>query len=561
MIAGLVVLATLALSSIFYLQNQVQEQSFDIRPQAVNPQGQVDVSVRPSTTQFVTGQPAALLVSADTHGVQVKEIQLVFQVVTGTTGDLVAELLPAARLRATTFEAQRVSDGFLVKFVGQPISGNFSTNGVTDVLRVSLTPRQTGSIIFDADAENSRAFVANASPDRDELRPIARQTYQVAQGTATPTPTPTPSPSSSPSPSASPTPTPIIDISTCGTRCNTNAQCATGFRCFDGQCRLATNVTSSICALPGDQGLQRSCNEYCADSRECRSGYVCQENRCRHPQNVASATCAPPTVQIITTIANTCNQLCSNNDQCGLNMRCFGGVCRLASNPSSLSCSPAYAPTVSVIYEIPSTPKGGNFENEPTSSTAPTPSSLATGAGTLSPTPSPSPSPFASLQPIPSTVGSSSNEPNSSQSALDDIWSAIQALPQWLVLAIVGLASLFLVFLLLSFLSGPSARSTVPTRPTLRRDEKLVALERRIQDLQKPPATLHVQPAAATTAVTSAPISSTPTTALAPQPPHSLVATQTTPAAAPDQHPHPGQTVTATFRPSMTQQLRDKGVV
>jgi hypothetical protein len=497
LIVGLIVLATLVLSSVFYLQNQVQNQGFDIRPLAVNPQGQVDVAIRPSVTQLVTSQPAALLVSADTHGVQVKELQLVFQVVTGTTGDLVAELLPAARLRATDFELQRVSDGFLVKFVGQPVSGNFSTNGVTDVLRLSLTPSQTGTIIFDADPENSYAWVANSSPNVDQLRPIARQTYQVIQGTTVPSPSP------------------VIDPSRCGVGCSSNAQCSIGYRCFDGQCRLATNVTSSICAVPGDQGLQRACNEYCADSRECRGGYVCQENRCRHPQNIASTTCAVPTVQIINTIVSGCNQACSSNDQCGLNMRCFGGACRLASNPTSMTCSPGSAPTVSVIYQIPGPPKGGTSTGTP-DSTSPTPSSLATGAGALTPTPSPSISPRASLQP--STVSDPAARSTTAENALEELWQTILALPQWLLLGIVGLTSLLFVFLLLSFLGGSGAASTV-TRPALRRDEKLVALERRIQDLQKPPATLHVSPAP------------------------------------------PSQTVTATFRPSMTQQLKDKGVV
>lgn len=191
--------------------------------------------------------------------------------------------------------------------------------------------------------------------------------------------------------------------SSCNVSCSSNQNCATNFRCYNNQCRLATNVTSDSCSTPPDLGLHRQCNEYCADTRECSSGFTCFFNRCRRPENPDNASCAGLSTSTAQAIAKTCNISCSSNKDCGVNLRCTDGACRLATNVSSLSCSPLTYRTVSVVYQN----QGG--------------SSTGTKGEEISlPSVNPSPSSFVypSLSPGATNSAVSTNSATSTMSAL-----------------------------------------------------------------------------------------------------------------------------------------------
>ncbi|MFZ5376590.1 MAG: hypothetical protein ACOZAN_02885 [Patescibacteria group bacterium] len=137
----------------------------------------------------------------------------------------------------------------------------------------------------------------------------------------------------------------------CNESCDSNRQCAPNLTCYNGQCRLASNVGSNVCAPRPDQGLNRTCNEYCANSGECQAGYTCWWNRCRNPQNLEDQYCRS-TVTTTTYYYYTsnvsgqevdaeCNTVCQSNHQCPANYRCYGGQCRLAANPQSKTCNPS----------------------------------------------------------------------------------------------------------------------------------------------------------------------------------------------------------------------------
>jgi|GEM_PF-829614 len=141
-----------------------------------------------------------------------------------------------------------------------------------------------------------------------------------------------------------------LSVVSCNESCTSNAQCGVNQRCFENRCRLVTNLSSTSCSAPADNGLHRSCNQYCADTRECGTGFSCYFNRCRRPDNVESTVCALPTTAQQTLITQSCNKACSSNAQCANNMRCYSSVCRLATNPSSTSCSPVTKNSVSGTY-------------------------------------------------------------------------------------------------------------------------------------------------------------------------------------------------------------------
>ncbi|MBD3279867.1 MAG: hypothetical protein GF390_04135 [Candidatus Pacebacteria bacterium] len=152
----------------------------------------------------------------------------------------------------------------------------------------------------------------------------------------------------------------------CNESCNSNADCAANLRCYQGQCRLATNPESEQCTLPVTNGINRSCNEYCADTSECAPGYTCWWNRCRNPENLEDAACRArsQTVYVYRYLytpapgssssttkggVNTtdapltvkgCNESCATNRDCAPNMRCYNYQCRLAINPESTYCDP-----------------------------------------------------------------------------------------------------------------------------------------------------------------------------------------------------------------------------
>lgn len=193
-------------------------------------------------------------------------------------------------------------------------------------------------------------------------------------------PSPSVSPSVSPSPSPSDDPgTGGVEVASCNESCSSNNDCAVNLRCYSGQCRLATNVTSQTCAAQPDQGLSFSCNEYCSDTNECAAGLVCQNNSCRNPENVESTTCADLTIAQRTSVVRSCNQSCSSNSQCDVNLRCYQGACRLATNPGSYSCTASTKKVVSnAVYGTKT--KGSDNESTEPSAMGKTDPSKTTGS-------------------------------------------------------------------------------------------------------------------------------------------------------------------------------------
>ncbi|MDH5533051.1 MAG: hypothetical protein OEX81_01330 [Candidatus Pacebacteria bacterium] len=193
---------------------------------------------------------------------------------------------------------------------------------------------------------------------------------------ASPETSPSPSPSASPAVSPDPTDDPGIggnpDIASCNESCAVNADCDVNLRCYSGQCRLVTNVTSNTCSNPTDQGLSFNCNEYCSDSNECADGLVCQNNSCRNPENLSSTTCSDLTIAQRSSVVKSCNESCSSNNDCDVNLRCYQGACRLATNPGSYSCNASTKKLVSKsVYGGTTTSKGSGDGSTETGKTDP----------------------------------------------------------------------------------------------------------------------------------------------------------------------------------------------
>ncbi len=212
---------------------------------------------------------------------------------------------------------------------------------------------------------------------------------------------------------------------TCNERCNSNSDCSTNERCYDTgvdgkRCRLATNVNSSVCHNPPDQGLNRTCNEYCADTNECSGNLTCWYNRCRDPYNVEDPSCPTLSENQTTQIREGCNVSCAANADCANNLRCYNGACRLATNPSSTTCTAATAGRLTASTTT-------------TNSRQTAPLATPTVSSSLQPSASPSPSASASSKPIPTPIPTMTPTPPSiddeveiEESMLDMILGSVQ---------------------------------------------------------------------------------------------------------------------------------------
>lgn len=157
------------------------------------------------------------------------------------------------------------------------------------------------------------------------------------------------------------------EVAACNESCQSNADCAVGLRCFntgsESLCRLATNTSSTTCSAAtsntsnsnSNQADLASCNEYCTSNAQCESGYSCYENFCRNPRNPQDNRCTDLTEEQAAATISSCGESCQSNADCAINLRCFTGECRLATNVSSTSCTPATYQTISTQYETNNT--------------------------------------------------------------------------------------------------------------------------------------------------------------------------------------------------------------
>jgi hypothetical protein len=397
------ILVLIGAATLVLIQKPIKE-SQDLRQQASVDSGSVQMSFSPtSNSTLAINQEAQVNYQVTTNGVQVDGLQLVFNVVSDTLGFAPEFILTdTANLQIAYQQAEQVSDGYLLSFIliGDQIASPVFYASPTTVGYLRFTPQNTGTIEINFDVENSVSTVFNSTPPQDQLTHISTLNYTVVdptQPSASPSPSPTSTTTVSPSPTATstvtPSPTPTADPGTgtggtaaasCNESCSSNNDCEANHRCYNNQCRLVTNISSSTCAAPSttDAGLNRACNEYCADNRECGSGYSCYFNRCRNPLNLDSTSCAAPSQQVATAMIASCNQGCATHKDCAANLLCHSasGSCRLATNPSSTSCTPASNNSVSTIYAT----KGA------TNGSGTTPGQSASPAASSRPTTTPS---------------------------------------------------------------------------------------------------------------------------------------------------------------------------
>ncbi len=463
------------------LQKDLQK-SQDWRQQASVAQGQVEVTTNASSLEI--DQTGTINFSINTHGVQTDGVQLTFNIVTDAVSESpVFSLKSGIPLQIAYSEVETTADGFLVSVITLPstLGQGFSTNTSTPFAQLSIKPNKAGEIALNFDIENSISTVHASNPPKDELTHIATASFDVEELVASPSispspsaspesspevsPSPSTSPSVSPSPSASPTSSPRVspspsaspnlggnEVQTCNESCASNSDCDVNLRCYSGQCRLVTNVTSTTCSAPADKGLSFRCDEYCADTRECADGLVCQSNRCRNPENLESKSCASLTVAERSSLVKSCNESCNSNADCDVNLRCYQGACRLATNPGSFSCSASTSKTVSnTVY---GGTKGGDETSTSTRSAKPTGSvgSVDTSKTTKTNTGT-------------STSGTDEKVIAEEKTALDTVRNYFLANPQ-LPIIIMGIGlGLILLLVLLSILKRANRRRP-PTPPT-----------------------------------------------------------------------------------------------
>jgi hypothetical protein len=363
-------------------------------------------------------------------------------------------------------------------------------------------------------------------------------------------------------------------LKSCNESCSNNVECPANHRCYQNRCRLVTNLSSSSCSAPPDNGLQRTCNQYCADTRECAEGYTCHYNRCRRPDNVESTVCALPSAALQQAIKDSCNDSCKSNAECANNMRCFMGACRLATNPSSTTCTATTQPSVSTRYYsstggpskgAPSvadrTPATPSATTRPATGSATRPATMSaqpatTAAGLVSPRPTPSPSPQGEAvervtpAPVPSPATSGNFFQRLTQGGIS--FPIIALVIGLLLLIIVGVMA---VVNLLKGRSSSAPGGTSVKKKTAYEDE----LQQRIKTLREqqgqapapnvgsitppPPSLTKSEPSVPTTQAPTAPAPAPQSTPIEPDapteitPPPSTLRTQGTPAAQMSQQP------------------------
>lgn len=511
-----IILVILGLFTLFATQKSIKEPQ-ELRQQASVADGQVTMAFEPATgAKLLLGEEAQIDFQINTNQVQIDGVQLVFNIVTDT---LITppdfQLDPNVGLQVIYQEVEQVADGYLVSVALFPdtisSTSSFSTADYTTIGSLVFNPSISGQVEINFDVENSLGPVHDSDPVEDELRHIETLTYSVLEAHQNTSPSILPSaspeesilPSASPEesvlPSASPEESVLPSASpddnsnglggvvSCNESCSSNNECAVNHRCYNGQCRLVTNVTSDTCSVVSnpDYGIARGCNEYCADNNECAAGYSCYFNRCRNPLNLESTSCAAPSRQVYQAMTSSCNQACATHKDCAANLLCYGpsNTCRLASNPGSISCTPASYSTVSNMYST----KGGLTTGSDTNTDSDT-----TSQSSVSPQPSSSP---IGMVKSPDT---DSELPIKDETALDTVGSYFDgllkdrgiSLPFFLI---AGGSILLLIVIVLSVIGrvfgGNSAppKVTLPQRDTKKDQQYQDQLAQKINTLQNQP--------------------------------------------------------------------------
>lgn len=410
----LILLGTVGLVA---LQKPLQEKSQDVRSDASVSGGQITVSGSPSSGSTLNIETTTIDFRANTQGVQTDGVQLVFNIITNTLGSTPSISVPSGSgLQNSYSNVEQTGDGYLVSVIALPqqIGQTFSSTSATTIAQLRLPITQAGGVEISFDPEKSKSIIHDTNPPQDSLNHVSALNYTVSNGSTACTEDAKQCPDGSSVSRVAPNcefaacpddnddnsdnndsnddaGTGGVTVKGCNLSCSSNSECETDHRCYNGQCRLVTNVSSTSCQPVADQGLSRGCNQYCADSQECGYGYSCLENKCRRADNPDDSYCNIPASTVQQGIAEGCNKACGTNADCAMNLRCYYGSCRLATSPSSTTCSAVTTKTVSSLYTKTKTvePKGGDLMDQESTDSATPAAIIAT------PTPSPSSSPVA----------------------------------------------------------------------------------------------------------------------------------------------------------------------
>lgn len=363
-VVGVLFLLFAVFSGIF--AGLLQQQ--DLRQRASEGYGNVEIVLVPSTTPLETNTLSTIFVRVNTKGEAIDGIQVVFDLLTQVTTDVSIRVKEGSGLKWAWDRVDGVQGGKKISFAA--ITSDpyrpFSSTSPVDVAEISFVAKNPGSLamVFDG-------FMTKANKHqqlRNVLKPIIIQEYQVR---VAPSPTPIPTPVVSQPRTTTPivaSPTPAVSSSTkgqvgttssvianvaitstgvggnvqtvelgqCGATCQYSSQCGSGFLCYEGKCRLSTNLTSAACQ---DMSVRsKICNDTCTQTNECQIGLTCFNGQCRDADNPQSQTCQSDT----TTTAGVnqlCGQTCSTNDDCGGTLSCYVGQCRLPTNPTNPDCN------------------------------------------------------------------------------------------------------------------------------------------------------------------------------------------------------------------------------
>lgn len=349
-------------------------QSQEIRRQASQGFGNAEIILVPSTTPLRAETLSTIFIRLDTKGEAIDGIQVVFDLLTDVTDEVSIHVKEGQGLRWAWDKIERIEGGYKVSFAAitsdpyQP----FSSNEPIDVAEITFTAKKQGKLAMVFDGFSTK--VNKHQQLRNILKPIIIQEYQIAIA-------PTPTPKSTPKVVTQPkggtvqvSPTPVVtkgeekevtdsviakvtitssdtvtnigggygqvsvttDSGVCNDSCQVSTECGKNFLCYQGSCRLATNLTSVKCEDISQRS--KSCNQDCSQAIECKTGLSCFEGKCRVPSNPQSSVCQFDQT-ITTAIDNLCSTACTTNSDCGDILSCSTGICRLATNPSSPNCS------------------------------------------------------------------------------------------------------------------------------------------------------------------------------------------------------------------------------
>lgn len=341
----------------------------DIRQRASEGYGNAEIVLVPSTTPLQTNNLSTIFVRLNTKGEEVDGIQVVFDLLTQVTSDVTIRVNESTGLKWAWDRVEGIQGGRKVSFAAitsDPYKP-FKSNSPVDVAEITFVAKNPGplAMVFDG-------FMTKANKHqqlRNVLKPIIVQEYEVKVAPS-PTPTPTPKPvvttggsgtstsgtggskgaQVTPTPTVASTPSSVIanvvvnnvggtqtiDRGQCNVACQYSSQCDSGFLCYEGKCRLSTNLTSSTCQDVSTRS--KICNDSCTQSSECQLGLTCYSGQCRSTTNPQSQTCQNDGT-VTAGVEKMCGQACSSNADCGDSLSCYVGQCRLATNPTNPQCN------------------------------------------------------------------------------------------------------------------------------------------------------------------------------------------------------------------------------